>query len=163
MNLPDKKSLFSFQKKFRSHSVLGVLFMLLTSVNLIGCASTKITAEQPTDGMITSLNIDAAVQSITDDTVQFLTQEFAPAKTRFNFVTATKPNDQFGINLKNQLRLKGFEISEKLEGSQYNNLKYVLDNNAQIIRLLIIIDNRNYSRCYSFTGEPISNWSLIKK
>lgn len=140
-----------------------ILISLLSVFTISGCASTKAVEEAPTDGMITSVNVDAAILTISDDTVQFLSQEYAPAKTRFNFITITRSNDKFGFDLKNKLRLKGFEISERTEGSQYNNLKYILDNNAQLIRVLIMIDNRSYSRCYSFNGDPISNWSLIKK
>jgi hypothetical protein len=135
--------------------------LLAGMLGLTGC----VTPPKPTNGTITSYDISAASPKIAKDSVNFLSQQFSPANTRFNLTQAVLPTDTFSKTFIDELRQRGFEIQENATKSSYNNMTFTLDNNDNMsfIRILINIDNSTYSRCYSGSGSAMSSWSVIKK
>lgn len=135
--------------------------LLAGIMGLTGCA----TPPKPTNGTITSYDISAVSPKIAKDSVNFLSQQFSPANTRFNLTQTVLPTDTFSQTFIDELRQRGFEIKENATKSSYNNMTFTLDNNDNMsfIRILINIDNSTYSRCYSGSGLAMSSWSVIKK
>lgn len=121
---------------------------------LTGCVS--IHEETGTYLSVQSSSETEIVNRVVSDVVDFLSWKFTPSKTQFDFQYHN--TDKFGISLREQLRIKGFSVSEKTgTGTKFN---YFIDDNEAFVRVVLQISDALYSKTYTVNSTDESKWSV---
>lgn len=121
---------------------------------MTGCVS--IHEETGTYLSVQSSSETEIVNRVVSDVVDFLSWKFTPSKTQFDFQYHN--TDKFGISLREQLRIKGFSVSEKTgTGTKFN---YFIDDNEAFVRVVLQISDALYSKTYTVNSTDESKWSV---
>lgn len=126
---------------------MRMLYLLLSTILLSACSSTPknefgtyIIPDYQSETIVSVLAADAADQ---------IEELYVPAQTKFFFVHQT--NDQFGLEIKEQLRVMGYAISEYDVSSSGDGerVAYIVDHYSDTALLVrLYVGDNTLSRLY---------------